>query len=195
MSHGLLLWLRYFVYGCLIFFCGVVAFLAIYGHNDNVTYNEDAVIVLGAGLRGAQVSDALARRLEAAYDYWQENPDAVIVTTGGQGPKELRSEGEAEAEYLIALGVPEEKIVVEDRSTSTRENFLFARELLAEEFTEPYKVAYVTNAFHIYRAGKIAAETDLAAAHYHGGLAWYMAPVSYAREFAAVVSYWLTHIL
>lgn len=191
MSHGFLLGLRYFGYILLAFLFGVIIFLAAYGHNDTATYEEDAVIVLGAGLRGDRVSLTLAKRLNAAYEYWQENPEAVIVTTGGQGPQETIPEGEAEAKYLENLGVPSEKILIENKSSSTRENFLFAKNILDETFSQGYTVAYVTNGFHIYRAGEIASDVGLEATHYHAGLSWYMVPVTYFREFAAVIMYWL----
>ncbi|MDO4541515.1 MAG: YdcF family protein [Bacillota bacterium] len=191
MSHGFLLWLRYFGYFLLVFLFGIIAFLAIYGGNDNVTGDEDAIIVLGAGLRGDRVSLTLAERLDAAYECWQQNPSAIIVTTGGQGPGETIQEGRAEADYLIAKGVPKYKIIIEDRSSSTKENFLFAKELLDDKLGEEYKVAYVTNAFHIYRAGKTAESVGLSATHYHGGLPLYMVPPVYFREFAAVVMFWL----
>lgn len=191
MSQGVLLWLRYLGYLLLACLFGVIIFLASYGNHDNVTYREDAVIVLGAGLRGDKVSLTLAKRLDAAYEYWLNNPEAIIVTTGGQGPQETIPEGQAEAKYLLNLGVPRSKIIIEAKSTSTRENFLFAQELLAEKLPSGYKVAYVTNSFHIYRAGKIAQDIGLSASHYHGDLSWYMVPVVYLREFAAVIVYWL----
>ncbi|MEE0776344.1 MAG: YdcF family protein, partial [Bacillota bacterium] len=88
-SHGVLLWMRYFVYFCFSFMAVIIGFIAIYGQNDNVTYKEDAVIVLGAGLRGDRVSLTLAQRLDAAIDYYEKNPEAMIVVSGGQGAQEL----------------------------------------------------------------------------------------------------------
>lgn len=87
------------------------------------------MIVLGAGLRGERVTDLLARRLDAAYDYHLENPNAVIVVTGGQGPGEDIPEARAMKAYLVEKGVPEKQILEEASSTSTEENFCFAREI------------------------------------------------------------------
>ena len=58
------------------------------------------------------------------------------------------------AQYLMEKGVPEEKILLETESSSTRENFEFSRELLAENgISAETPIAYVTNGFHSYRAG------------------------------------------
>ncbi|MEG2638513.1 MAG: YdcF family protein [Clostridiales bacterium] len=191
MSSGVLLIIRYIGYGLLIFLFATIGFLAIYGNVDNVSADEDAVIVLGAGLRGDRVSLTLAQRLNAAYDYWQRNPNSLIVVTGGQGPQETVPEAQAMAKYLVAKGVPQTQIIEEDKSTSTAKNFGNAKKILDDKFGEKYSVAYVTNAFHIYRAGQIAEDQGLNATHYHAGLSWYMTPVVYFREFAAVLNYWI----
>ena len=60
--------------------------------------------------------------------------------------------------WLVQRGVPAEQILEEDQSTSTEENFRFARAILeAYGLSADAPVAYVTNAFHCYRAGKYAA--------------------------------------
>lgn len=61
-----------------------VLFPALYSRNDTVTYDEDVLIVLGAGLDGEAVTPQLENRLEAAYAYHLRNPDAPVVVSGGQ---------------------------------------------------------------------------------------------------------------
>lgn len=191
MSHGILRIIRYLGYALLAFLFGTILFLACYGHHDTITYQEEAIVVLGAGLRGDRVSLTLKQRLDAAYDYWQENPEAIIVTSGGQGPQETVAEGKAMAEYLAAKGIPKDNLLAETKSTSTAENFRFSQQLLKERFGRDCSIGYVTNAFHIYRAGQIASDEGISATHYHAALSWYMIPVVYFREFAAVIVYWL----
>lgn len=102
-----------------VFFAGCGAYLlfalglfaASFAHP--ATGNEKAVVVLGAGLRGEQVSGLLARRLDAALAYYRQNPDVLLVVSGGQGPDEAIPEAEAMARYLQAHGVPGENILVE----------------------------------------------------------------------------------
>lgn len=72
-----------------------VLFIGIYGQRDNVDYDEDAVIVLGAGIRGDQVTLPLKLRLDKAVEYHKKNPNALIVVTGGQGFQETVTEAYA----------------------------------------------------------------------------------------------------
>lgn len=183
----------------ILFFCGctvfaaLLAFVAVSGYTNTANHGEKAVIVLGAGLRGTRVSNVLARRLDAAYDYYLQNPNAVIVVTGGQGPEEDIPEAQAMKTYLVQKGVPAEQILEEDKSTSTEENFRFARAVLeANGFSADVPVAYVTNAFHCYRAGKYAALVGFSDARAVPASISASSILScYLREVMAVLYYWV----
>ena len=84
--------------------------LAFYGRNDNVTFREDAVIVLGKGLDGDKVPVNLAKRLDKAIEYHEKNPRALIVVSGGKGNEEKLSEAQAMADYLISRDIAENSI-------------------------------------------------------------------------------------
>jgi len=172
----------------LIIFSGA---LAVYGHKDNAEFSEDAAIVLGAGIRGEQVSRTLAHRLDKAVEYHQKNPAALIVVTGGQGVNESIPEALAMERYLIERGVPAGQIIKEDKSTTTYENFLFAGELLRQEFPQGFSSVFITNDFHVYRAERIAQNAGISAKHMGAGLDWYSVSVNYLREMMAVVNFWL----
>lgn len=182
----------------IVFFCGcavlalLVGFVAVSGR-ESATYRENAVIVLGAGLRGERVSGLLARRLDAAYDYHLQNPDAVIVVTGGQGRGEDIPEARAMKRYLVEKGVPAALILEEDKSTSTEENFRFARAVLAQNgYAADGPVAYVTNAFHCYRAGQYARAAGFAQANAApASIGLSSVPSCYLREAMAVLYYWV----
>ena len=47
----------------------MVAIIGFYGIIDDVTFNEDAAIVLGAGIKGEQVTRLLSYRLDKAAEY------------------------------------------------------------------------------------------------------------------------------
>lgn len=137
-------------------------FLIGFGLFDSVDYKEDAVIILGAGLRGNQPGTTLKSRLDTALEYQSKNPDVIFVLSGGQGSDERISEAEAMATYLIGRGINPSRIIIEDKSTSTRENFEFSSVKLHEFFGEKeYSAAYITNEFHIYRAGVYAHQAGL----------------------------------
>ena len=107
------------------------------------------VVVLGAQVRGTRVTKSLKKRLDAAYDYLQENPQAKVVCTGGQGTGEDVPEAVAMGAYLEERGIEKDRILLEDRSVSTYENLKFTLALLGEKDA---KVVIVTNNFHVYRA-------------------------------------------
>jgi len=186
------------VHGMAIAACtGILTFsgsLGVYGSYDSVDYTEDAVIVLGAAVYGERVSLTLARRLDRAVDYHEQNPQALIVVSGGQGPEEDIAEALAMERYLIARGVRPERIIKEDRSTSTFENFLFSDALLKEEFSSWYTVAFITTDFHIYRASGIAEQAGISARHMSSASIWYAIPVNFMREMMAVVQFWIVSL-
>jgi len=167
------------------------SFLGIYGNVSNVDHTEDVVIVLGAGVHGERVSLPLARRLDAAIAYWNQNSDALIVVTGGLGNRATITEAEAMSRYLIARGIPAEQILLEDRSTTTYENLLFARGILDERFPDGYRSVIVTNDFHIFRAVRIARQAGLDPNRLGAPTDWFTMPVNYLREMVAVVNFWL----
>ena len=79
------------------------------------------LIVLGAAVYGDQPSLTLVRRLEGARDYLNAYPDSVAIVSGGMGPGETVTEGQAMYDWLIAAGIAPERVLIEDRATSTME--------------------------------------------------------------------------
>ncbi len=59
-----------------------ISFIALYGNIDTATYDEDVVIVLGAGISGETVSKKLAKRLDSAAAYHSKNPKALVIVCG-----------------------------------------------------------------------------------------------------------------
>lgn len=191
-AHGVGAWLKGLVLAGAAVYFGIACFLAAASLAHPANGGEQALVVLGAGLKGQEISGTLKRRLDAAYAFAQRYPEMPVVVTGGQGRGEARTEASAMKEYLVARGLPEERILLEDRSTSTVENFQFAKTVLAENgYTDVQTVAYVTNRFHCYRAGLIASRTGLTAHAVPASLGTVAILPSYLREVLAVLYYWL----
>lgn len=176
--------------GC-IFAVAFSVFLEVYGRFDNATGDEDAVIVLGAAVKGTRVSRPLKYRLDAAYEFLCDNPDAVVVVSGGKGFQEDITEAEAMENYLVDLGIAKERIIKEEKATSTYENFKFSKELLDKKFGSEYKVSFSTNHFHVLRAESIAKQAGLRATHIGAGMYWFDIAPSSIREVLA----YLKHIV
>lgn len=150
------------------------------------------VAVLGCGLAGGErVTPLLAARLEKALQVRREtdDPDAVVlVASGGQGADEKISEAEAMARYLRDKGVPADAILVEDRSTTTRENLLFTREVLASAGLADAPMVVCTNDFHAIRTAALARGVDGRARVVGAPTAGYYRPAAVLREFVALMA-------
>lgn len=170
----------------------VTTSLLVFGLTDTATYEEDAVIVLGAAVRGEVPSGALQDRLDAALRYHEKNQNAYIVVTGGQGYQEDITEALAMERYLAARGVPHEKIIKEEQATSTLENFQFSKALLDARLDGDYTACFITNEYHIYRSGKFAEQAGFPPlAHVHSNTRWYGVLPGVLREILAVTKYWI----
>lgn len=177
-----------FVFAEIIF----VVFIVGYGMTNNTDFSEDAVVVLGAGIRGDKVSYALKYRLDKAIEYHIKNPHALIVVSGGQGVQESVTEAYAMEKYLISNGVDKECIIKEEKATSTNENMRFSKAILDEIFHKDYKITVITNNFHIYRGVMIAHDEGFRNVSHMGcRTTFYDAIPSYLRETLAVLKLWV----
>jgi len=113
----------------------------------------DYIIILGAKVNGTQPSGALSKRIATAAEYLHRNPDCVAIASGGQGGDEGISEAQCIYEGLLARGIPPQRILLEDRATSTQENIQNSYAILPDG---QVSIGVVTNSFHIFRAMRIA---------------------------------------
>lgn len=170
----------------------LASFLLVYGFNDNADYKEDALIVLGAAVQGDVPSLSLTDRLDAAAQYHSKNTAALIIVSGGQGPQENVTEAYVMEKYLLEKGVPKDKIFKEEKATSTLKNFKYSKEILDNTFKNEYKIAFVSNEYHIYRASRIAKNIGIAnVSHIHSGTRWYSVVTGTLRECLAVLKFWI----
>lgn len=117
-----------------------------------------AVIVLGSGTVDGKPTPTLAKRLDAAANVIQAQPNAIVITSGGVGFGRSRSEADIMATYLSeAHDIPFDRVLQEGRSTSTEENLSHSQAILASQgvsITDP--ISIVTSDFHTVRAAAIA---------------------------------------
>lgn len=121
----------------------------------------DYLLILGGNVIGADTpSPQLLERMKAAAVYLKENPETVAVPCGGcfrEGQK--KSEAQIIAEYLIEQGIEESRIVLEDKSTTTYENFEFGTKIIENhsgKALDEVRVAFLSSDYHIHRASIIA---------------------------------------
>ena len=155
------------------------------------TGGADVLIVLGGGIRGNYPTLTLKYRLDKAVDYLEEYPECIAVVSGGQGKDEAVTEASVMQNYLIAHGIDEERILAEDRSRSTEENFKFSKELLDEQNIETSRIDFVTTRFHVFRAEKVALKQGIPAQGIPSKGVWYITFNDYLRESIAITAYLL----
>lgn len=112
---------------------------------------SDVLIVLGAGLRrDSRPGPALYRRTSRAIELYNDGYARAIICTGGFTAGRSRSEADACRELLVAGGVPQDAILLEERSRSTEENALYAREIM--EANSWQSAVVVSDGYHLLRA-------------------------------------------
>ena len=117
----------------------------------------DYLIVLGAKVNGTSPSHAMTDRLNAALDYLNTYSDAVAIVSGGQGDDEGISEAEAMRNWLTAKGIAPERIILEDRSETTRQNLENSFAIIESRGGDVTQgVAIVTSEYHLHRARLMA---------------------------------------
>lgn len=135
----------------------IVEVLMIVEGSRKTVDKVDYVIVLGARLYGDKPSPALLERLKVAKGYLSENKDVKVIVSGGQGIDEDISEAQAMKKYLVDNGIDKDRIIIEDKSTSTFENLQFSLEKIKGiDDKENANVLIATNKYHIFRAKFLA---------------------------------------
>lgn len=159
----------------------------------------DAIIIHGAGLMGTEPTPLLRGRINKAVDLWiKHGKQGVLVASGGQGADEEISEAEAMRRYMIHhRGVPDQAIVLEDKSTTTFENVVFSKRLLdALHTAQPYRCALVTSDYHVFRACEYARTVGLTADGVGSHTRAYYWPTAFIREFIAITkAHWMPYVV
>lgn len=151
------------------------------------------VIVLGAGVNGTVPSLSLRERINGAYDYLVKHPDAICVVSGGQGNNEQISEAQCMFNELTRMGIDENRIWMEDQSTSTKENLRFSLNLIESRTGKrPDEIGLVSSEYHLFRAGLFAADEGVTSVGIPAKTSWISLRINYfLREIAGVWAYWV----
>lgn len=116
----------------------------------------DGIIVLGGAIGVARediVLNNAAARMTKAVELARAHPDAKLVFTGGGAnllSPLVRTEADGARLLFLGLGLPENRLVLEDKSRNTVENAVFTRRLVDPKPGERWLL--VTSAWHMPRA-------------------------------------------
>ena len=154
------------------------------------------LVVLGCGIReDGTPSPLLAGRVDKAHAFdatcvEDGQAPATFVPSGGQGPDEIMSEAQSMRDYLVGKGVAPERIVLEDRSTSTQENMAFSREVIEQHAgcdVGEVRVAFSTTNYHVFRGYVCAHRAGMDVEGMGSKTRAYFWPNAFLREFAGLL--------
>ncbi|MBP5749744.1 MAG: YdcF family protein [Firmicutes bacterium] len=166
--------------------------LAVAAAKRTPSYDKDYMIILGCRMKDDGTPTPLLQgRIDKALEFAQAQKeetgkDLYFVPSGGQGADEPLSEAACMKNYLLEKGVPEERILCEDKSVSTETNFRNSLELIrAHSGQEEPNVAFSTTNYHVLRSGMIASSLGVRAEGIGSRTKRYFWINAFVREFIA----------
>lgn len=147
---------------------------------------QKVIIVLGCRVRGDEPSLSLIKRVDAAYKFLLFNPESVAILSGGQGKDENISEAQCMQQLLYARGISKDRLILEDRSTSTDENIRFSLQII-ETLDLDRNIAIVTSEYHQKRAANICKKYGLNSTPVSSKTKWTLLPTFLLRELFAEI--------
>lgn len=155
------------------------------------TPTEDVtVVVLGCRVYGEHPSLSMVERLDAAYEFLAEHEEVHCILAGGKGDGENITEAECMYRYLVDKGIEESRLYKEEQSTTTRENLLYAKQIMEEKELKQ-TIAIATSEYHVYRAGEIAKALGMEYTAIPGKTAIWLLPTYYVRELYGILYEWV----
>ena len=155
--------------------------------------DRDFMIILGCAIRKDGTPSPLLRgRIDRALEFARKQKELTgreinFVASGGKGSDEIISESACIRNYLLEQGVPEERIITEDRSTDTFENMKFSKEKILAADPDG-KVAFATTNYHVFRSGLFARRVKMRAIGVGAPTRWYYWPNAAVREFVGLLT-------
>lgn len=153
------------ILGAIVFLsmvCALIIAIGIwnYGKVDE-KQPSDVVIVLGAAISDGEVSPVYRERINHAIYLYENGYVDYIILTGGFGEGSFKSDSQVAKEYALSQGIPEERILIEEKSTITEENLEFSKEIMDENNFETAII--VSDPLHMKRAMLMAKDYNIIA--------------------------------
>ena len=147
----------------LLLLLGYMVWLALAIHrtaHEDHAQPADAIAVFGAAEYSGHPSPVLHARLDHALSLYNRRIAPLIITLGGSpDEKSGRSEGGVARDYLLANGVPFDRIIAETRSVDTEEQV--DRLAAIAEANQLHHIVVVSDGTHLFRIQYLCREQDL----------------------------------
>lgn len=121
----------------------------------------DAIIVFGAAEYAGKPSPIYRARLDHGLALYKQGLAPFVITTGGPGEDEHFNEGGVGRDYLIAAGIPPEKIIAETQSSDTSDSA--ERVAIIMKTNHLKSCLAVSDGYHIHRIKLMLAEQGIMA--------------------------------
>ena len=141
----------------LILLCAIITAVSIaqYGKLDEKAHC-DVAIVLGAATSNGEVSPVYRERINHGIWLYENGYVDYLILTGGVGKGNEKSDAYVAKQYVIEKGVPEQVILIEEKSKITEENLEYAKEIM-DEFSMDTAII-VSDPLHMKRAMLMASD-------------------------------------
>lgn len=170
-------------------------FCALMSTRYRIKTPMDYIIILGCAIRNDGTPTPILRgRIDRAVAFEKEqykkwNKHAKFVPSGGQGSDEIVSEAECMKRYLMEQGIPEERILKEDKSVNTYQNMAFSKKIIESDTDDLSKtgVAFSTTNYHVFRGYILAQKIGMKAKGLSSKTKLYFFPNAFLREFIGLL--------
>ena len=155
-------------------------------------FSKDYILILGCKVGSdGRPTKLLQSRADRAVEFAamqkeKTGKELIFVPSGGKGDDEVISEAECIKNYLLACGIPESRILTEDKSASTEQNLRYSCKLIAEQNPDA-EIALSTTNYHVFRACALAYAQGRQIEGIGAKTKSYFSLNAFVREFIAVL--------
>jgi uncharacterized SAM-binding protein YcdF (DUF218 family) len=169
---------KFFIILSIIFVTGSLLYIALLMYiakkaTQDTKVKSDVIMVLGGTIKSddscygpickqkgfvkkPRYNPCVLARVDHAVSLYKNNYASKILMSGGNDEETNINEAEEMKKFAITAGVPAEDILIENKSTSTYENFAFSQKVLSN--ADLKSVIIVTDPYHSPRAELVASK-------------------------------------
>ncbi|WP_140728005.1 YdcF family protein [Pseudomonas sp. Hp2] len=152
-------WLWRLLVLAMLWLLGVAVWIVWVGERDQAA-QADVVIVLGAAAYDARPSPVFEERIRHGLDLYRAGYAPKLIFTGGFGGSGARfSESQVARRYALRHDVPQQDILIETVSRTTRQNLEQARALMQAHGM--HRAIIVSDPLHMARALRLCRELGI----------------------------------
>ena len=158
---------------------------------DNLREENNLGVVLGAAVwSDNNPSPLFQSRIKKAFMLLKDKKITKIFLMGGNAPGEI-SEAKAAFKMLVDLGVSKDKMILEEKTTTTFEQIKFL--FYNESFKQYKNIIIISDTFHLTRIGEMSGFIGLNTIQISSGhkLKWEKLLYFRLRETFALLFFWL----